>query len=397
MSDDVADEWQNVETGGAQPPEQMRRFSSRAFALTLAGGLVLSGAVTLWLAYAAPDTIARLQSQVTSSTVIITVDKPDAPEIYEVAQDISPAITIPPHDAPVIAEENTPPETTTRETKPGLRTYPNGLPMHPIIGLHEDSADGPLPVIRDTDGLSAFEAYRRPAPTGAQGKYKIAIILSDYGLSAAASEAALRTLPEDVSLALSPYAANIDLWVNEARVRGHEIWVMLPTETQTYPASDGGPHTLLTQAAQSDNMAKLNWLMGRTAGYIGFITAPDSVFLESLNDARPVLNSVFLRGLGVIDTSTTNENAMPPALAAGLNAPYGRADLLIDAQTTPDAIARQLAALETRARQNGHAIGIIHPLPASYQALDRWTETLEARGFILAPASAIAAQKTGSE
>ena len=73
----------------------------------------------------------------------------------------------------------------------------------------------------------------------------IAVVVSGLGLSEAATEAAIRRLPPQVTLSFSPYARRLDEWIALARAHGHEVLLELPMEGADDPASDPGPHTLL--------------------------------------------------------------------------------------------------------------------------------------------------------
>jgi polysaccharide deacetylase 2 family uncharacterized protein YibQ len=53
-------------------------------------------------------------------------------------------------------------------------------------------------------------------------------------------------------------------------------------------------------------------------------------------------------------------------------------------------IDKQLAALEAAARHNGAALGVAAPYPASVDRLVAWAATLNDKGLVLAPVSAVA-------
>lgn len=265
----------------------------------------------------------------------------------------------------------------------------DALPPAPIDGLSMTlPGNGKIPVIRKQDGLTSFDAYRRPFDRQALSKPVISLAIVGLGLSGAATESAIRTMPPEVSLALSPYAATPDLWVTEARARGHEVWMMLPLEAAKYPAIDPGPHTLLVGIPSSENDIKINWLMSRTLGYVGFIAeTAHSPFMKSEHDLRPVINSIYGHGLGFADINA-DTGAPAETIALGLKAPYANIDLVVDDAPGKEAIAAQLAQLEAIARTQKSAIGIIHPLPVSYQTVLEWVKTLPDKGFVLAPLSA---------
>jgi polysaccharide deacetylase 2 family uncharacterized protein YibQ len=65
------------------------------------------------------------------------------------------------------------------------------------------------------------------------------------------------------------------------------------------------------------------------------------------------------------------------------------ADRIVDDQLAADTITQQLAALEAAAQQNGKALGSGFAYPVTIEAAASWAQGLQARGFQLAPASAV--------
>ena len=66
-------------------------------------------------------------------------------------------------------------------------------------------------------------------------------------------------------------------------------------------------------------------------------------------------------------------------------------DRYIPARASGAAIDQRLLELETIARVSGHALGVGAPYPVTLERLSAWLGGLEAKGFALAPVSAIAA------
>lgn len=360
-------------------PDAEPKPAGGGFLRGLAAGLaaiILIGAATagfLWLK--SDDTQKIRQDKLASQTVLI--ERPAAPAA-------PPAVAMTGFMGPVLPEPQT---DTVSSAPPEENEQLPGPTEIPVPGLFETTADGKLPVRRTKDGLTPFAAYRRPFDRFANDKPVVSIAVADLGLSARATEAAIKTLPPAVSLALSPYASDMSLWINEARADGHEVWLMLPLEGLTYPENDPGPHTILVSAPERENQMKLSWVLGRAAGYAGFITTGNPVLMDATNDMRPVIGNIFTRGLGLIDTSES-ASMVAQTMALGQNAPYAKADIMIDRQATREDIRAALAELEQKARTQGSASGIIQPLPVSYQEVLRWIETLPQKGLTLAPLSA---------
>ncbi|MFN3827487.1 MAG: divergent polysaccharide deacetylase family protein [Micavibrio sp.] len=262
----------------------------------------------------------------------------------------------------------------------------SGLCIAPVDGLYEDSKDGRLPAVRD-DGLTSFKAYKKPF-VNKDNKPVISIAIMDIGLSGKISESAIKSLPPEISLIISPYADGPDTWTNEARNAGHEVWLSLPMESETYPQTDSGPHTLLIGAPERENQEKLDWIMSRSVGYVGLVPTYQRTFMNSPNDARPVLGTIFKRGIGLID-DTRDQNTVAEMTALSMSAPYSNIDIWIDKpENTPETIKASLKKLEDIAKEQGLAAGIITPNVTSFREVQLWIESLKDKGIVLAPLSA---------
>lgn len=347
------------------------RFSPKAFSQGLAVIVALLLLLAVWVFLSSGTAKERQQERLASQTVIV--------EWGDVASTVS-----------VKAEVYGPPR---EENMPNLEYQApeymeSGLIDAPIDGLYENTPQGHKPIIRHQDSLTSFKAYRRPFDVyGADGPV-IAIAIAGLGLSDVATESAVRTMPPEISFIVSPYAETIDFWVRESRSRGHEIWLSLPTESDDYPARDPGPHTMLVSAPERENQAKMEWLMTRVDGYIGFVTGYNPVFIGSPNDMRPIVGNIYNSGLAFVDGSA-DPSLIPQTMAVGMKAPYSTIDIWIDRpEATQEEIARNLKALEELAKKRGFAVGVIQPLPVSYQQVLKWVNTLPRKNLVLAPLSA---------
>lgn len=355
---------QTAETVGIEG----KAFSVPSFVFGLVAVALTYTFIAGWLWVNAGNTLETLHARVPSKTIIVQwpeVLTPDTTTQGEATKN-APGNTDLPVDTAMLA---------------------SGLAEAPVEKLIEQTPLGPAPVISQ-DGLTAFKAYRRPFDlASANGKPTVAIIITGLGLSGHATEAALRAMPADVTFAVSPYAPSPDLWVKESRARGHEVWLTLPLETDNYPQSDPGPHTLMIGVPERDNELKLSWLLTRVTGYVGFITGRHPQFMDSLNDMRPIVGAIYARGLGFADNAE-NGSAIPATIAHGMNAPYAAVDVWIDEPATPEGIRQALADLEEKARKQGAAAGAIRALPVSYQEVQKWVGTLADKGLVLVPLSA---------
>jgi len=217
---------------------------------------------------------------------------------------------------------------------------------------------------------------------------RIAIVITDLGKSQAATNAAIQNLGGSITLAFTPYADGLAQWVALARAAGHEVLLNLPMEPTDFPNTDPGPQTLLTGLTGRQNLERLTWTLERAQGYVGIINAQGSRFTASSDAMRPVIDRLFQRGLLMVDARTAS-NSVAVRIADDVGVPRAYADRLIDQEASRPAIDRALADLERLARQNGAALGVAQTYPVTFERLINWLPQIEARGFVIAPVSAV--------
>jgi polysaccharide deacetylase 2 family uncharacterized protein YibQ len=256
--------------------------------------------------------------------------------------------------------------------------------------LVEASPQGPLPRIA-ADGTRPADAYARQLkanPARPNGP-RIAIMVTGLGVSTAATQSALTKLPGAVTLAFTPYAADAESLVAQARGDGREVVLQIPMEPFDYPDNDPGPQTLLMALSPEQNIDRLHWLMGRFQGYVGVTNFMGARFTSSEQALTPMLRDIAKRGLIYIDDGSSTRS-LAGQIAGGTAIPFAKADVALDALPTGANIDRALARLEATARERGVAIGITSALPAAIERIAQWSKSLESRGITLVPVSNVA-------
>lgn len=343
--------------------------------------LAAVGAV-LWLALSADTTIAHLRAEADRRSLQAEIDLPapgTGPDPAGLALSFTTADPPPTGDPPA---ETTAPATTGPQTV--------ALAPAPIPDLLEETADGTLPRIAP-DGRTPWQAYARPFDTS-DARPRIAIVITEMGHAHAATNTAVRRLPGPVTLAFTPYAPDLDAWLTAARTVGHETLLMVPMEPDTYPLDDPGPHTLLTSLGPRDNRDRLEWVLSRGAGYVGAVTEMGSRFTLSEEALAPILDALDSRGLLLLDSGASAQSRVDE-VAHSVGLPLVVGDRIIDAAVTRDSIDLRLQELEDLARANGFAVGLAHPYPLTFERLAAWFPTLERKGIVLAPVTAVASRR----
>lgn len=261
------------------------------------------------------------------------------------------------------------------------------LKKAPIQNLLIEGQNGLKPTL-GPDGLIAWKEYARPYQ-GPEDKPRIAILVTDIGLNSKSSSLAIEKLPGQINLAFSPYGRNLQDWMDKAREKGHEGLLMLPTEPLNYPDSDPGPHTLITDLNERENLSRLDWILSRVGGYVGVVNHMGSKFTASEEALAPVINDLKDRGLMFVDARSTRFS-MAARLARRASMPRAINDRYIDNAMTSDEIAKQLSELEKTANTFGAALGLARALPLTINEIAEWSMTLEEKGIELVPVTAIA-------
>jgi polysaccharide deacetylase 2 family uncharacterized protein YibQ len=292
-------------------------------------------------------------------------------------------------DAPAVtAQSLLPPPSAEAPAAAPPPGYNKGQALAPApdSDLIERSATGFLPVI-GRDGRQPWQVYARPFDLNDK-RPRVAVIISNLGISATQTDAAINHLPPAVTLAYQPYSRRLGEWINLSRAAGHEVMLTLPMEPADYPRNDPGPNALLTALEPAKNMERFNWVLSQGTGYVGLVGYEGSRFTMAREDMQPVLDALKRRGLLYIDNRETAQTVIP-ALATDMKLPFASANRAIDRDATRAGVDKRLADLEDIARRNGSAVGIGSPFPVTFERIALWAQGLEDRGLVLAPVSAI--------
>ena len=120
----------------------------------------------------------------------------------------------------------------------------------------------------------------------------------------------------------------------------------------------------------------------------GRFTASESVL-------GPLLRETAQRGLIYFDDGTS-ARSVAIQLAGAASASFAKADIVLDAASTPAAIDSALTRLEAMARERGIAVGVATALPVSIDRIAQWVKAAEGRGIVLVPVSAAASRAKSS-
>ena len=302
------------------------------------------------------------------------------------ATDSTPSPTPTPEASPTPAPAASPAADASPVSSPSAAANP---PTGLSDALSEKSANGALPTI-SADGTKPWKHYAKNYVH--KGNVPIiAVVVTGLGQNKSVTDMAIK-MPENFSLSFNPYAKEFPLWTSAARAAGHEILIDLPLEPSNYPASDPGPYGLLIGNGNQANTTRLEWLMSRGQGYVGFVTPQNDAFSTNAESVKALLWTLEKRGLMILMAHEPAKNDVSDVINNS-KAAYATSDMLIDEELSATAIQSRLLSLQKTASKRGFAIGIAQPFPLTLQQLSEWANKQQKEGFEIVPLTNIVGLK----
>ena len=218
------------------------------------------------------------------------------------------------------------------------------------------------------------------------GRPMIALVFDDLGLDRVHTARVIR-LPGPLTLSFLPYAGDLGHQTAAGRAAGHELLLHMPMEPLA-AGLDPGPGALLTRLPPDEILRRLDRGLAAFSGYVGLNNHMGSRFTSDRAQMTPVLAELKRRGLLFLD-SVTAGSSVGGEVAASLHLPHAQRNVFLDDELTAGSVHANLSRLEEIARRTGAAVAIGHPHEVTLEVVTPWLAGLAARGFALAPLSAV--------
>jgi len=217
-------------------------------------------------------------------------------------------------------------------------------------------------------------AQRTPLP-------RVAVIIDDLGYALLAGERAIN-LPGPVACAVLPGTPRATRLAEKAHASGKEVLLHLPlqAEDDIDPDEPGGLRLDMSRAVFTRTLIEN---IEAVPHVIGINSHRGSLLTRHPGHMNWLMEEIRNRGdLFFVDSYTTAASiALKLAHESGV--PAARRDVFLDPDQAPETVAREFARLKELARQNGFAIGIGHPYPATLAFLEEELPKLRSDGFEL--------------
>ena len=297
----------------------------------------------------------------------------------------------PPEPASETTEPPAPTQAAEQETPPAdfeAEVTPQAAPAQEAVQQAFRAPEAPSvepPASATAPPWQRFSAYFLEE----DNRPRVAIVMTGLGMSDGVTEAAIRSLPPEVSLSFSPYARNLASWIGLARVNGHEVLLDLYMEPATYPLDDPGPQAIMTVLSEAENRKRFDWVLSRGNSFVGLTGRMGSRLLTQRQALSPVLEDIAEQGLLFVDDRATS-GSLGFTLARDLEVPAAYSEDMIDEPSANRAaIDAKLNRIERLALTKGAAVALAQPYPVTIERLNVWIAELAERGVVLAPISAV--------
>ena len=226
----------------------------------------------------------------------------------------------------------------------------------------------------------------KPKPVPSTKLPRVALIIDDLGYDKKMAE---KFLELDINLTLSilPHSPFQNKIGHLANLKGLEIMLHMPMEPVEYPEVNPGPGTLLSSMTPDELINQLEENLNTMPRVKGINNHMGSKLTAESTQMYQIFSVLKHRGLYFIDSRTTSDSLCKPS-ARLFQVPFAQRDVFIDHYQKPDFIRKQIKELIRIARENGEAVGILHPHSTTYRILQEMLPDLQNQ-VELVPASKI--------
>ena len=229
---------------------------------------------------------------------------------------------------------------------------------------------------------------REPADREREITAVVAIVIDDLGQDMKPAQDLL-DLPDHITLGVMPRLPFSKKIAETARRSGREVLVHIPMEARVRTEKRSSPGMLRSDMTPMEFIAAVNEDLDSVPGAAGANNHEGSSLTDNREAMTFLMSELKTRGLFFLDSMTSPKSAAY-TVAREFGLKSARRDVFLDNDgNNPAAIRKQLDELARTAKQNGRAIGIGHPHPATIAELKKWLAKIDDEGIEVVPVSAL--------
>ncbi|MDF3047603.1 MAG: hypothetical protein K0R73_721 [Candidatus Midichloriaceae bacterium] len=218
-------------------------------------------------------------------------------------------------------------------------------------------------------------------------KAKVALIITGLGLSKNQTLEVLESKYK-ATLGFSPYANDLEGWVDQAVDKGYEVMLNLPMQPVDYQTNDPGAYAMLQNLDKGQNLERLENLLSYSKKVIGVYSLPNEVFSSTKSSMSDIINHLAANNIMLVYGNKKNQDDIKEACKKS-SLECLSPSISSDTELNEDKIYKKLQLLENEAMKNGYSIGYLNGYPVSMRALKKWLQQLDSSKVILTPISVV--------
>ncbi|MBS1125958.1 MAG: divergent polysaccharide deacetylase superfamily protein [Nitrospirae bacterium] len=216
----------------------------------------------------------------------------------------------------------------------------------------------------------------------------IAVVIDDLGQDLKPAQEVLG-MPDRITLAVMPRLPQSKKIAELARQGSREVLVHIPMEAKVRAEKRDAPGTLRLDMTPMEFIAAVNEDLDSVPGAAGINNHEGSALTENKQAMTFLMSELKARNLFFLD-SLTNAKSTAFSVAKEFGLKAAKRDVFLDNESDrPAKIRKQFDELTRVAKQNGRAIGIGHPHPATIAELRKWLAKIDDEGIEIVPVSAL--------
>ncbi len=343
--------------------------------------LALTGVCAIFVLGIGDDPPQVVAPAVTSQSAMALPPLPEPTPRPSSSLKLPPRPPAPPPSAPPQAAPPAPPPPA-----PAAPSYFRVLPAADRAALIETADGGQrLPKISESGWMPWIAHARRYSPDGPPPR--VGLLMINVGADEGLMKRAIDDLPGEISLAFLPSTPDLARWLQRARERGHESYLMLPVEDPT-GAAERGIKPVEASVSDAENVRRLRAAMARGEGYVGFVIPAQGPVARSKQVLRPLMQEIAERGLAIVEINPGTGASQLSRLSAELGVGYARSSDILDYKLASEGLDSNLNRLvewvgkTSSDRLPRHAFGVIQPQAAAIDAVAAWRDRVLKQGGV---------------
>ncbi|MCE2992164.1 MAG: divergent polysaccharide deacetylase family protein [Candidatus Jidaibacter sp.] len=218
-------------------------------------------------------------------------------------------------------------------------------------------------------------------------KAKVALIITGLGLS---KNQTLEVLESNykVTLGFSPYASDLEGWIDQAVDKGYEVMLNLPMQPIDYQTNDPGAYAMLQNLDKDQNLERLENLLSYSKKIIGVYSLQNEVFSSTKSNMSDIVDRLAADHLILLYGNKKNQDDIKD-LCKHSSLECLSPNIAGDTELNEAKIYKKLKLLESDALKNGYAVGYLNGYPVAMRALKKWAQQLDSNKLILTTVSSV--------